>query len=405
MPLLARFARPGEWVFAACVLVWLGGATGPFRKPLMDRDLVSGLLVVSLLLLARERRELRPLLAASWPLLLPAFVSALSLVWSVDARLTRHASLALDAYTAFGLWLALRFDADEQHRLVASVVALIIAVSALLALAAPELAVMHTVHAGAWRGLHGHKNTFARMLAIGVLACGLLAWAKPSARVWAGGAAALALALFVPARSAGGATALALAAVPVAVVAWLRRVPQPARMRAAIPVGVALVALAAVALAMAPTLLPLVGRDITLTRRTEIWALLVAPIREHLWLGHGAGAFWGVDAASFEVNRTLHFHPGSGHNGFVDLALDLGIVGLAAFCVPYALAFARAVRLAFEEPGAGSLWPLALFSWLVTSNLPESSLMRRGPFAWALFIAMAATLATHDASRLRRKTE
>jgi O-antigen ligase len=241
------------------------------------------------------------------------------------------------------------------------------------------------------------------MLALGVLACGLLAWAKPAARVWAGGAALLALALFVPARSAGGVAALALAAAPVALVAGLRRIPQPARGRAAIGVGMAFAALAAVALAMAPTFLPLVGRDITLTRRTEIWALLVAPIRDHLWLGHGAGAFWGVAPASYAVNRSLHFHPGSGHNGFVDLALDLGIVGLVAFCVPYALALARAVRLAFEAPGAGSLWPLALFAWLVTSNLPESGLLRRGPFAWAVFVAMAATLAVRAAARRHRK--
>jgi exopolysaccharide production protein ExoQ len=404
MPLLVRFARPGEWVFAACVLVWLGGATGPYRKLLMDRDFVTALLVLSLLLLARHGRELRGLVTASWPLLLPAFVTALSPAWSLDPRLSLRAAVALGAYTAFGLWLALRFDAAEQHRLVAGVLALIIAVSALLALAAPELAVMRTVHPGAWRGLLSHKNNFARLLALGVLACGLFACARPAARVWSGGAAALALAMLVPARSVGGAAALALAAAPVGLVAGLRRLAPPARVRAALLVGVALALLAALALAAAPTLLALVGRDLTLTRRTEIWALLVAPIREHPWLGHGPAAFWGVAAPSRELARSLQFDPGSGHNGFLDLALELGLVGLVVFGVPYALALVRAVRLALAEAGAGALWPLALLAWLVTSNLPESALMRRGALGWALFIATAATLAMREAARSRRTT-
>ena len=110
MPLLARFARPGEWVFAACVLVWLGGATGPYRKLLMDRDFVTALLVLSLLLLARHGAGAAALVTASWPLLLPALVTALSPVWSLDPRLSLRAAVALDASTAFGLWLALRFD-------------------------------------------------------------------------------------------------------------------------------------------------------------------------------------------------------------------------------------------------------------------------------------------------------
>jgi len=401
MPLLARFARPGEWVFATCVLVWLGEAYGPFRKLLQDRTLVHGLLGLSLLLLARHRRELRPLLAAGWPVLLPVLVAALSPAWSLDAQESLRAAVSLEAYTAFGLWLALRFDAAEQHRLVAGVLALITAGSALTVLVAPELGVMREVHPGAWNGLYFHKNALAGYLALGVLACGLLALAQPLARAWAGSAAALALAMLVPARSVGGAAALALAAAPVGLAAGLRRLARPARIRAAIPVAMALAAIAALALAMAPRLLALVGRDVTLTRRTEIWALLVGPLGEHPWLGHGAGAFWHVAAASRGVARSLHFDPMSAHNGFLDLALELGVVGLAAFCVPFALALARAARLALDGQGAGALWPLAFLAWCVTSNLPESAFMRHGPLGWAVFIATAATLAARRAVRSR----
>jgi exopolysaccharide production protein ExoQ len=397
MPGLARFARPAEWAFACVTLLWLGGANGPWRQFAKDGGLKYVLLGISLLLLVQRRRELRALLAVSWPLLLPVLLAALSPAWSLDAQLSLRTSVALEAFTCFGLWLALRFDLAEQHLLVSFTLALIIAGSALAALLAPSVGVMDAVHPGAWQGLLRHKNALGRVLGLGVLACGLLALAHPRARAWAGGVAALALAMFLPTRSVGGVAALALAALPVGFVAALRRLVPAARRRTTGLVGVALAALGALAVAFAPTWLAWLGRDVTLTRRTEIWALVLPAIAERPWLGHGASAFWDVAAASSEIDRTLHFDPGSAHNGFLDLALDLGVVGLAAFCIPFALALARAVRLALRAPGAAALWPLAFLAWLVTSNLAEGAMLRRGPFGWAVFVATAAALAARTA--------
>lgn len=403
MPGLARFARPAEWIFACVALLWLGGAHGPWRQLSKASGYKYALLGVSLLLLVQRRRELRALLAVSWPLLLPVLLVALSPLWSLDAQLSLRTAVAVEAFTAFGLWLALRFDLAEQHLLVSFTLALIIVGSALAALLAPAVGVMDAVHPGAWKGLLRHKNVLGRLLGLGVLACVLLALAQPRTRAWAGGTAALALAMFVPTRSVGGAAALALAVVPVGFVAALRRLAHPARVRTTGLVAVALAGLGVLAVALAPTWLAWLGRDVTLTRRTEIWALVLPAIAEQPWLGHGAGAFWDVAPASSEIDRTLHFDPGSAHNGFLDLALDLGILGLAAFCIPFALALARAVRLALHAPGAGALWPLAFLVWLVTSNLSEGALLRRGPLGWAVFIATAATLAARSAARSGRE--
>ena len=150
--------------------------------------------------------------------------------------------------------------------------------------------------------------------------------------------------------------------------------------------------LTAIAIAIAPTWLAWFGRDITLTRRTEIWALVFPAIAEQPWLGHGAGAFWHVELGLRDQDREL----GPVRTGDEPLVAVLGVVGLVAFCVPFALALVRAVRLALDAPGAGALWPLAFLAWLVTSNLGEGALMRRGPLGWAVFVATAATLAARS---------
>jgi O-antigen ligase len=262
---------------------------------------------------------------------------------------------------------------------------------------------MEEPHPGAWQGLYFHKNALARILALAVLACGLLALAQPRARLWAGAAAALALAMFSPVRSVGGAAALGLAAAPVALAAWLRRLSSAARVSAAIVVAGLLTIGGALALVAAPKLLALVGRDITLTRRTDIWSLVLPAIGERPWLGYGAGAFWDVAPASEQIAKILRFDPGSAHNGFFDLALELGVVGFAAFCLPFGLAFGRAMRMAVRERGASALWPLAFLAWLLASNLSEGALLRRGPFGWTIFVATAAVLAARHAASLRRE--
>jgi O-antigen ligase len=402
MPSWARALRIAEWAFVVLGLFWLSEGHATWRRALRDRDFGHALLVLSVLLLIRHRRELRALLAASWPVLLVVLLAALSPLWSLDAQRSVRAAVSLAAASAFGLWIALRFSRAEQHQLVAVVLALLTAVSALLAIAAPEIGTMQEVHVGAWQGLFRHKNALAAKLSLAVPACGLLALALPRARPWAGGSAVLALAMLVPARSVGGSAALLLTTLPVVLVAWLRRLARPTRERALLVAGALLALVIALALVDAERLLGLVGRDLTLTRRTEIWTLLWPSLRERPWLGHGAGSYWQEAPASFAVERALGFEPGSAHNGLYDLALELGAAGVIAFLVPWGTALVRATRLALAERGAASLWPLAFLVWLVASNLPESRLAREGKFAWALYIATAATLAVQRGARARR---
>jgi O-antigen ligase len=259
---------------------------------------------------------------------------------------------------------------------------------------------MWEVHPGAWKGLYIHKNVLARYLSLTVLACGLLARADRRANGWATAAAALALAMLVPARSVGGAAALALAAGATAVVVALGRLGARARRGAGLAAGALLVLAAAFAAAWLPDLLALVDRNVTLTHRTEIWALLLSPLREHPWLGHGFGAFWRVAPAHRAVARSLGFDPTHAHNGLLDLALELGLVGLVAFLIPFALATQRALRLALTGRGAGAAWPLAFLAWWLASNLPESALLEGRRLGWTVFVALATTLACErDATR------
>jgi O-antigen ligase len=68
---------------------------------------------------------------------------------------------------------------------------------------------------------------------------------------------------------------------------------------------------------------PLFGRDETLTDRTSIWAALMPDVRSEPLFGHGFQSFW------TSVRREMYFGMPHAHNGYLDIMLETGAVGLA----------------------------------------------------------------------------
>jgi exopolysaccharide production protein ExoQ len=66
------------------------------------------------------------------------------------------------------------------------------------------------------------------------------------------------------------------------------------------------------------------GRDDTLTGRTAVWAAVLPAMEQQLMLGHGFGSFW-TDA------RRRSYEISDAHNGYLDILLEMGAVGLAFY--------------------------------------------------------------------------
>lgn len=70
----------------------------------------------------------------------------------------------------------------------------------------------------------------------------------------------------------------------------------------------------------------LVGRDVTLTGRTDLWAeLLKAPI--NVLIGDGYQSFW-LGSFAEHMWELYYFHPNQAHNGYLETYLNGGLVGL-----------------------------------------------------------------------------
>jgi exopolysaccharide production protein ExoQ len=75
-------------------------------------------------------------------------------------------------------------------------------------------------------------------------------------------------------------------------------------------------------------LLAEMGRDITFTGRTALWKQL-APMAVNPWVGAGFESFWLGDRAK-EMWEIFQYRPNQAHNGYLEIYLDLGWVGICS---------------------------------------------------------------------------
>ena len=394
----ASLAAAGERAFAFAALLVLAGAFLPLLRggagaagdeaaSPVRVALLAAVYAGTLALAAARPREIAR--AALRNPLVPALVglAAVSYAWSEAPGLTLRRTAALAATTLFGLWLAARFSRREVLGLLAAVLAAAAVASLAVGLLAPELG-RSAEFDGAWVGVFGHKNGMGKVM---VLAALVLLVRAPDAAPGRGARAALLLAaaaLVLLSRSTSALLALAAVAVMVPLVRALsaRSVFLPVAAAGALCVGAVL---AGGSGAGAASVAGALGKDATLTGRTELWGAVLASIDKRTGLGYGYGAFWHTAEESESLFAAIGWGAWHAHNAFLDAWLNLGAVGLVLLLAALAWAGARAVRDLRAGSGPDAAWPLAFLAFTVLTNLTESRLLEPGTLYWALFVAVA----------------
>jgi len=393
-----------ERVFVVAALILFSGAVMPMLRlgagtgaQALEGDPVQQMVWLGLyavtagLILLRIDRVLR-VAAANWSLWALILLVVVSAAWADYPSVTLRKTFALLGTTAFALYFVARFGVEEQVRLLGWVFGLLGVMSIGAVVYVPELAIDQRWTVGAWQGVFIQKNALGRAMVVGVVVFLVLAGSVPRRRRWVPLCGlALCAVLIVLSTSK---TALLLAAALVVlygVVSARRRI----RSTLLVPAAIALVLLGAggaLALAFhAEAAASALGRDVTLTGRTVLWSMVLEYIAQRPLLGHGYGSFWlGARGASGVIQRVLGWQVPHSHNGLLDLALDLGMAGVALFLWSYFLGLRRSYALAVRGTGASARWPLMMLLITALYNMTESTLLSRNSIYWVLFVAALA---------------
>ena len=141
-----------------------------------------------------------------------------------------------------------------------------------------------------------------------------------------------------------------------------------------------------------------VGRDATLTGRTEIWAELLPLAMLRPIVGHGVGGFWSPEAkAKHQLTEA--------HSGYLEIILDYGFIGLLLFSLFLLSSCRKAHREMKHDYYWGSLW-ICFLLMSVIHNISESSLnsFANQLTAVLLFLAVSSTASTRYKPGVLRKT-
>jgi O-antigen ligase len=130
------------------------------------------------------------------------------------------------------------------------------------------------------------------------------------------------------------------------------------------------------------------GKDRTLTGRTDLWAVAISMIEHRPWLGYGYSAFWrdGAPGPAAAFWAAVGWRTPHSHNGFIDLTLDLGLLGLLLFLTGLVTATIKAFGRARTGSTIGAVGPLVFLAYTVLYNLSESSLFKHNTLFWVVYV-------------------
>lgn len=345
--------------------------------------------VILVLILRRPRLVLRNIAAVPWAASL-AVLAVASTAWSLDPLLTLRRSIPFALAALFGVWFAARFPAPRRLAVLRLAMLTLAIATIAIVVFVPSFGLDHTPgHAADWQGVFTQKNACGRMM---VLATAVVLFGP---RINAGRFAGLLLFLFVLVMSGSRGAWMIEAAV---FALWLvllaaRRAGERLRLVTAVVAPIAAAAVALATVVLLPRILLFLGRDTTLSGRTAIWVHVTHFIRQRPLFGYGYDAFWrGMTGPSFQIDAAVHFIVEHAHNGFLEIALELGGAGLALFLVSWLLAWRRLLPFWLRGDIAPIAFPLAVLVLILLYDLDENTLLIYNGLFWPLYVAALASI-------------
>lgn len=320
-------------------------------------------------------------------------IAVLSFLWSVAPLTSLEQSVDLIMASLFGLYLATRYTLKEQTILLSQFFLTVLVLSVLFVFVPPRYGIMGGIHLGSWRGIYTHKNIFGQITALGSIF--FLNRAITGKNIFLYWFAFALSAVLVYLSNSSGALLIYLALLTLFCIYYLY-ISYPWKMVYLAPViAFSLLVIGATMLWLfehLETISEISGKDLTLTGRTIFWQALILKINQRPLLGFGLSSFWhGLEGPSADIIHLANWSVPNAHNGFLDLVLSLGVIGLLVFVVGYFVNVYRAAMHMHFERSRESFWPLIFLIFLFFSNLPESSLLD-SQFNWILYVMLSFSL-------------
>ena len=347
------------------------------------------ILFVLLAILAARWRSYTPLLRHLLPYIAIVSLCLASVLWSDNPGPTIRRGVSLLTCVSFGVYLTETFELRGAVAMAGRCAVFLGLLSIAVFVAVPRVGRETALgYERAMRGVFSQKNPMAECMLLG-LTCYAFRMLDEGVRRSHLACAAVLLLCIALGRSA---TSLAIAMLMLSMALFLALRGRP-RLRLVMGFGAGWLLLAfGVMMLVAPDLVfNLAGRDASLTGRGPLWHEVLGVIAERPVLGHGYAGFWNEDSRQVQYLWLLvGWQAPDSHNGYLDVTVQIGLVGLALYMVLWGRVAARAMA-AYRLGGVReSRWILLFMLVNYLLNLDEGPL----PFPDGFTMLMPGALLT-----------
>lgn len=247
-------------------------------------------------------------------------------------------------------------------------------------------------------GITGNRNLLAMIALIAIIVFAMQMATKLVSRSWAIAWLALAVGVFLLSRSSTVIVAAVITAAVLGLALWARRTSTQAHSSVYLTaVGVLTAAIIGV-IALEDSLLGLFGKNDDLTGRVDIWASVVGLAGQRPAFGWGWVGYWVPWVQPFsDLAKREGVTYLQAHNAWLDVWMQLGVVGLVLFLAVVAGVLWRSWGQAIHRPWprlandlpytATSMLPLLIVTALFVQSLAESRILVES--GWGLLIVFA----------------
>ncbi|WP_037080044.1 O-antigen ligase family protein [Rhizobium sp. CCGE 510] len=308
----------------------------------------------------------------------------LSTLWSISPPTTLRRAIGLLFCVLLSYVLAIRFTPRQLLFLLFVTLGACIGLSVVISVVSPSLANMSD---GTMRGVFIHKNVLGWyaalmiLVATAVLIDGTLGLRRTAFVLLAAGVICLA--------SSGSMTAIIATSVAYCLIGFYSLLQRSSSIGRVVIVLFFVQLSLGILISLHEFLVPALealGKDATLTGRVPLWELVDREISDRWLLGYGYQAFWTVaNPEATHMWLKLGWPAPHAHNGYRDILLSFGIMGMIPFVLMVPYAIRQGGFLQCHDPQYGWLWLNVLTIMILVMNLTESIFFVQNDAIFILF--------------------
>jgi len=322
-----------------------------------------------------------------------ALLTIASAIWSQSPLRSAYNGFFYFVDTLFAYYLVVRFDPDELMTLFTMGCVTISLLNILMIVFYPQYGIVHTTRsAGAWQGIFLDRTSYAKCLVF--LLSPALVIGRQSFSPFRVLYVLVIASCILKAKAATPIIVLIAYVAVTGAIFLAGRLGRKTRLLAT-AIGIPLSGIFSyVLMNYLPVLFGLLGRDSSLTGRTEVWTAVIHSIIKRPLLGYGYYAYWlGLTGESANAILSTHWVFGYAHNGILEIFLQLGTTGVVLFFVTFIQALKNAAICLRHDRPAGVDWYLGIILLSVFYNIDEASVVWPNELLSILYVMACCGLA------------